>query len=107
MQKKLHIKKDDTVIVITGESKDQRGRVLEIYRKKQRVLVEGVNIISKHTKPDAQNPQGGIVKKEAPVHISNLMLIDPSSGEPTRIGRKYNDNKKLVRYSKKSGEEIK
>jgi len=107
MQKKLHIKKGDTVVVITGESKDQRGRVLEIYRKKQRALVEGVNIISKHTKPDAQNPQGGIVKKEAPVHISNLMLIDPSSGEPTRIGRKYNDNKKLVRYSKKSGEEIK
>ena len=107
MQKKLHIKKGDTVVVITGESKDQRGRVLEIYRKKQRALVEGVNIISKHTKPDAQNPQGGIVKKEAPVHISNLMLIDPSSGEPTKIGRKYNDNKKLVRYSKKSGEEIK
>ncbi|MCD6566417.1 MAG: 50S ribosomal protein L24 [Bacteroidales bacterium] len=107
MQKKLHIKKGDTVVVITGESKGQRGRVLEIFRKKQRALVEGVNIISKHTKPDAQNPQGGIVKKEAPVHISNLMLIDPSSGEPTRIGRKYNDNNKLVRYSIKSGEEIK
>ena len=107
MQKKLHIKKGDTVVVNTGESKDQRGRVLEIYHKTQRALVEGVNIISKHTKPDAQNPQGGIVKKEAPVHISNLMLIDPSSGEPTRIGRRYNDNKKLVRYSKKSGEEIK
>jgi len=107
MQKKLHIKKGDTVVVITGESKDQRGRVLEIYRKTQRALVEGANMVSKHTKPDAQNPQGGIVKKEAPVHISNLMLIDPSSGEPTRIGRKYNDNKKLVRYSKKSGEEIK
>ncbi len=107
MQKKLHIKKGDSVVVNTGESKGQRGRVLEIYRRKQRALVEGVNIISKHTKPDAQNPQGGIVKKEAPVHISNLMLIDPSSGEPTRTGRKYNDNKKLVRYSKKSGEEIK
>ena len=107
MQKKLHIKKGDMVVVITGESKDQRGRVLEIYRKTQRALVEGANIVSKHTKPDAQNPQGGIMKKEAPIHISNLMLIDPSSGEPTRIGRKYNDNKKLVRYSKKSGEEIK
>ena len=107
MQKKLHIKKGDTVVVITGESKDQRGRVLEIYRKKQRALVEGVNIISKHTKPDAQNPQGGIVKKEAPIHISNLMLIDPLSGDPTRIGRKYNDSNKLVRYSIKSGEEIK
>ncbi|NQU80616.1 MAG: 50S ribosomal protein L24 [Bacteroidetes bacterium] len=103
----MHIKKGDTVVVNTGESKGQRGRVLEIYRKTRRALVEGVNIISKHTKPDAQNPQGGIVKKEAPVHISNLMLIDPSSGEPTRTGRKYNDNKKLVRYSKKSGEEIK
>ncbi|MCK4700427.1 MAG: 50S ribosomal protein L24 [Bacteroidales bacterium] len=107
MHKKLHIKKGDTVVVITGESKEQRGRVLEVNRKTQRALVEGVNIISKHTKPDAQNPQGGIVKKEAPVHISNLMLIDPSSGDPTRIGRKYNDKKKLVRYSKKSGEEIK
>ena len=107
MQKKLHIKKGDTVVVITGESKEQRGRVLEVNRKTQRALVEGVNIISKHTKPDAQNPQGGIMKKEAPVHISNLMLIDPSSGDPTRIGRKYNDKKKLVRYSKKSGEEIK
>jgi len=107
MQKKLHIKKGDTVVVITGESKEQRGRVLEINRKTQRALVEGVNIIFKYTKPDAQNPQGGIIKKEAPVHISNLMLFDPSSGEPTRIGRRYNDNKKLVRYSKKSGEEIK
>ncbi len=107
MHKKLHIKKGDTVVIITGESKEQRGRVLEVNRKTQRALVEGVNIISKHTKPDAQNPQGGIMKKEAPVHISNLMLIDPSSGDPTRIGRKYNDKKKLVRYSKKSGEEIK
>jgi large subunit ribosomal protein L24 len=107
MHKKLHIKKGDTVVVITGESKEQRGRVLEVNRKTQRALVEGVNIISKHAKPDAQNPQGGIMKKEAPVHISNLMLIDPSSGDPTRIGRKYNDKKKLVRYSKKSGEEIK
>ncbi len=107
MHKKLHIKKGDTVVVITGESKEQRGRVLEVNRKAQRALVEGVNIISKHTKPDAQNPQGGIVKKEAPVHISNLMLIDPSSGDPTRIGRKYNDKNKLVRYSKKSGEEFK
>ncbi|MBE9509321.1 MAG: 50S ribosomal protein L24 [Bacteroidetes bacterium] len=103
----MHIKKGDTVVIITGESKEQRGRVLEVNRKAQRALVEGVNIISKHTKPDAQNPQGGIVKKEAPVHISNLMLIDPSSGDPTRIGRKYNDKNKLVRYSKKSGEEFK
>lgn len=107
MRKKLHIKKGDTVVVNTGESKDQQGRVLEVYRKTRRALVEGVNMISKHTKPDAQNPQGGIVRKESPIHISNLMLIDPASGEPTRIGRRYNDNNKLVRYSKKSGEEIK
>lgn len=107
MQKKIHIKKGDTVVVITGESKEQRGRVLEIDRKTQRALVEGVNIVSKHAKPDSQNPQGGIIKKEAPVHLSNLMLVDPSSGEPTRVGRKYNDGKKLVRYSKKTGEEIK
>jgi large subunit ribosomal protein L24 len=107
MQKKLHIKKGDNVVVITGESKGQRGRVLEMIRDKQRAIVEGVNMVSKHTKPNAQNPQGGIVKKEAAVHISNLMLVDPASGEPTRIGRKLNDKNKLVRYSKKSGEEIK
>ncbi len=107
MQKKLHIKKGDTVIVITGESKGQKGRILEVDREKNRALVEGVNMVSKHTKPNAKAPQGGIVKKEAPVHISNLMLVDPTSGKPTRIGRRLNDNSKLVRYSKKSGEEIK
>jgi large subunit ribosomal protein L24 len=107
MQKKLHIKKGDTVSIITGESKGQKGRVLEIDRKKERAIVEGMNMVSKHTKPNAKAPQGGIVKKEAPIHLSNLMLIDPTSGKPTRIGRRLNDNKKLVRYSKKSGEEIK
>ena len=107
MQKKLHIKKGDNVVVITGESKGQRGRVLEMFREKERAIVEGVNMVSKHTKPNSENPQGGIVKKEASVHISNLMLVDPASGEPTRIGRKLNDKDKLVRYSKKSGEEIK
>lgn len=107
MQKKIHIKKGDTVIVITGESKGQKGRVLEVDREKNRALVEGVNMVSKHTKPNSKSPQGGILKKEAPVHISNLMLVDPASGKPTRIGRKLNDNNKLVRYSKKSGEEIK
>jgi large subunit ribosomal protein L24 len=106
MQKKLHIKKGDTVMVITGESKGQKGRVLEVERDKQRALVEGVNMVSKHTKPNAKSPQGGILKKEAPVHISNLMLVDPASGKPTRIGRKLNGKNKLVRYSKKSGEEI-
>jgi large subunit ribosomal protein L24 len=107
MQKKLHIKKGDTVKVITGESKGQKGRVLEVDRAKNRALVEGVNTVSKHTKPNAKSPQGGILKKEAPIHLSNLMLIDPASGKPTRIGRRVNDKNKLVRYSKKSGEEIK
>jgi large subunit ribosomal protein L24 len=107
MQKKLHIKKGDTVIIITGESKDQKGRVLEVDRDKNKAIVEGVNMVSKHTKPNAKVPQGGIIKKEAPVHLSNLMLVDPTTGKPTRIGRKLNDKNKLVRYSKKSGEEIK
>jgi large subunit ribosomal protein L24 len=107
MQKKIHIKKGDTVMAITGESKGQKGRVLEVDRKKNRAIVEGMNIISKHTKPNAKAPQGGILKKEAPIHISNLMPVDPASGEPTRIGRRLNNKNKLVRYSKKSGEEIK
>jgi large subunit ribosomal protein L24 len=81
--------------------------VLEVNRDKSRAIVEGVNMVSKHTKPNAKAPQGGILKKEAAIHISNLMLIDPTSGKPTRIGRKLNENSKLVRYSKKSGEEIK
>jgi large subunit ribosomal protein L24 len=80
---------------------------LEVYPGSNRALVEGVNMVSKHTKPNNENPQGGIFKKEAPVHLSNLMLVDPSSGEPTRIGRKLDENNKLVRYSKKSGEVIK
>lgn len=95
------------VMVITGESRGQKGRVLEVNREKERVIVESVNMVSKHTKPNAKAPQGGILKKEAPIHISNLMLIDPASGKPTRIGRRLNDKNKLVRYSKKSGEEIK
>lgn len=107
MQKKTHIKKGDTVIVITGESKGQKGRVLEVNREKERALVEGVNLVSKHTKPNAKSPQGGIIKKEAPIHISNLMLVDPATGKGTRIGRRLNEKNKLVRYSKKSGEEIK
>jgi len=107
MKRKLHIKKGDTVIVISGESKGQQGRVLEVLRDKYRAIVEGVNMVSKHTKPNAQSPQGGIIKKEASIHISNLQLVDPTSGGPTRIGRKLNSKNKLVRYSKKSGEEIK
>jgi large subunit ribosomal protein L24 len=107
MQKKLHIKKGDTVVVITGNDKGRKGRVLEVIRKKDRAIVEGVNLMKKHTKPDAKNPQGGIIEQEASVHISNLMIIDPKTGEQTRVGRKLNDKGKLVRYSKKSGEEIK
>ncbi len=107
MQKKTHIKKGDTVIVLTGESKSQKGRVLEVDRDKNRAVVEGVNMVSKHTKPNTKAPQGGIIKKEAPVHISNLMIVDPASGTPTRVGKRLNEKNKLVRYSKKSGEEIK
>ena len=107
MQKKLHIKKGDTVVVITGVYKGKKGRVLELIRKTDRAIVEGVNMIKKHTKPNAKNPQGGIIEQEAAIHISNLMLVDPKTGEPTRTGRRLNDQGKLVRYSKKTGEEIK
>jgi large subunit ribosomal protein L24 len=107
MQKKLHIKKGDLVFVYAGESNGQQGRVLDVVRKKDRAIVEGVNIVSKHTKPNSARPQGGITKKEAPIHISTLNLIDPSTGKPTRVGRKVNENNKIVRISKKSGEEIK
>jgi large subunit ribosomal protein L24 len=107
MQKKIHIRKGDTVMVITGESKGQKGRVLEVDRDKDKAIVEGVNMVSKHTKPNAKAPKGGILRKEAPIHISNLMLVDPTTGKATRVGRKLNDNNKLVRISKKSGEEIK
>ena len=107
MATKLHIKKGDTVVVIAGESKGQRGKVLSVQVEKHRAVVEGINMVSKHTKPNAKNTQGGIVKQEAPVHISNLMLVEPANGNPTRIGRRIGENGKLVRYSKKSGEEIK
>jgi large subunit ribosomal protein L24 len=107
MNKKLHIKKGDMVYVNAGDDKGKKGRVLEVIVKKNRAIVEGINLISKSTKPNAKAPQGGIVKKEAGVHISNLNPIDPTSDKPTRVGRRLNDNNKLVRYSKKSGEEIK
>ena len=104
---KLHIKKGDIVFVNTGEDKGKTGRVLQVLVADQRAVVEGVNMGSKHTKPNAKNPQGGIEKKEAPIHISNLNVVDPKSGKATRIGRKLNAEGSLVRYSKKSGEEIK
>ncbi|WP_158825045.1 50S ribosomal protein L24 [Mucilaginibacter lacusdianchii] len=104
---KLKIRKGDLVKVIAGDSKGQQGKITEIIVATNRAVVEGVNMISKHTKPNAANPNGGIVKKEAPIHISNLALVDPKTGAATRVGRKKNDAGKLVRVAKKSGEEIK
>jgi large subunit ribosomal protein L24 len=105
---KLHIKKGDTVYVNSGEDKGKTGSVLKVLVKENRALVEGINMVSKSTKPSAKNPQGGIVKQEAPIHISNLNVVDPKTGKPTRVGRKLgSDGRTLVRYSKKSGEEIK
>ena len=104
---KLHIKKGDTVYVNAGNDRGKTGRVLSVLVSKNKAVVEGINIVSKSTKPSAKHPQGGIIKMEAPVHISNLNLLDPKSGKPTRIGRRRNEAGKSVRYSKKSGEEIK
>ena len=104
--KKLHIKKGDTVYVNAGNDKGKTGKVLSVNPDKDRVIVEGVNRVKKHTKPNSKQPQGGIIEQEAGIHISNLQLIDPKSGKPTRVGYKMVDDKK-VRYAKKSGEEIK
>ena len=104
--KKLHIKKGDTVYVNSGEDKGKTGKVLKVLVEKDRAIVEGVNMVSKSTKPSAKNPQGGIVKQEASIHVSILNLIDPKSGKPTRIGHKVNESGAKVRYAKKSGEEI-
>jgi large subunit ribosomal protein L24 len=100
---KLHVKTGDNVMVISGKDKGKKGRILAAYPKTGRVLVEGVNMVKKHTRPNASNPQGGIVTQEAPIHSSNVMIIDPKTGEPTRIGHKIVDGKK-VRIAKKSGE---
>ncbi|HZX58336.1 MAG TPA: 50S ribosomal protein L24 [Mucilaginibacter sp.] len=104
---KLKIRKGDLVKVIAGDSKGSQGKVLEIITDKNRALVEGANMVSKHTKPNAATPNGGIVKMEAAIHISNLMLVDPKSGKPTRVGRQRNAAGKLVRIAKTTGEEIK
>ena len=104
---KLHIKKGDTVYVNSGDDKGRTGKVLKVLVDKRRAIVEGLNMVSKSQKPSAKNPQGGFVKQEAPIHISNLNVVDPKTGKPTRIGRKLNADGKLVRYAKKSGEEIK
>ncbi len=104
---KLHIKKGDTVYVNTGKDKGKTGKVIKVFVEEQRAIVEGLNIVSKTQTPNANNPQGGIIKMDAPIHISNLNVVDPKTGKPTRIGRRLNEEGKLVRYAKKSGEEIK
>jgi large subunit ribosomal protein L24 len=104
---KFHIKKGDTVMILAGESKGQSGRIIRIIPKANRAVVEGVNMVYKHQKPSATNPQGGRIQMEAPLHISNLMLVDPKTGEPTRTGRRREDNGKLVRYSKTTNEVVK
>ena len=104
---KLHIRKGDEVIVLAGEDKGRKGKVLKVLVERERAFVEGINMVSKSTKPSAKNPQGGIVKQEAPIHVSNLSLIDPKSGKATRIAIKKTDDGKKVRIAKKSGEVIK
>ncbi|TCC88115.1 50S ribosomal protein L24 [Pedobacter frigiditerrae] len=106
-QAKVKIRKGDLVKVIAGDSKGQQGKVQEVLVAKSRVIVEGINLVSKHTKPNAATPNGGIIKKEAALHISNVQLVDPKSGKTTRVGRKLNADGKLVRVAKISGEEIK
>ena len=103
----MKLKTGDKVVVIAGKDKGKEGKIIKTLRAENRVIVEGVNMVSKSVKPNAKNPQGGIVKQEAPIHISNLNVIDPKSGKATRIGRRLNDKGKLVRFAKKSGEEIK
>ena len=105
---KIKIIKNDTVIITTGNSKGVKGKVIKVFPKENKAVVEGANLISKHTKPNAANPQGGIIKQEAKIHISNLMLIDPKSGNPTRVGRRKDEESgKLLRFAKKTGEVIK
>jgi len=104
---KLHIKKGDTVYVNSGVDRSKTGRVLKVHVKEKRAVVEGINMVSKSTKPSSKSPQGGIIKKEMPINISKLNPLDPKTGKPTRIGRRLNEEGKLVRYAKKSGEEIK
>jgi len=103
---KIHIRKGDTVKVIAGNDKGKTGKVLEVNTQKYRAIVEGANMVTKHEKPSAANPEGGIKQTEAAIHISNLMVVDPSNGEASRVGRKANAEGKLQRYSKKSGEFI-
>ena len=103
---KLHVKKDDTVFVISGKDKGKKGRVIASYPRENRVLIEGINMVKKHAKPSQENPRGGILDQEAPIHVSNVMLIDPKSGQPTRIGYKVLENGSKVRIARRSGEQI-
>jgi large subunit ribosomal protein L24 len=100
---KLHVKKGDTVKVIAGDDKGKTGTVTSVLTDKQKVVIEGLNLVSKHQKPSAKNPNGGIVKQEAPIHASNVMLVEPATNEATRSGKKLNNDGKLQRYSKKTG----
>ncbi len=104
--RKFHIKKGDKVEVISGNHKGQSGVVLEMLREKNRAIVEGLNMVTKHIKPSAESPEGGVEKTEAGIHVSNLMLVDPKTGERTKTGRKRDDSGKLKRYSKKTGQFI-
>ncbi|MBW8049464.1 MAG: 50S ribosomal protein L24 [Cytophagales bacterium] len=106
-QPKLYIKKDDNVKIIAGNNKGKTGRVLKMFPAQRQAIIEGISMVSAHMKKSENNPVGKIVKKEMPIHISNIMLIDPASGDPTRVGRKINKDGKLQRYSKQTGEFIK
>jgi large subunit ribosomal protein L24 len=104
---KVHVRKGDTVIVIAGDAKGKEGKVTKVLISESKAIVEGLNMVKRHLKPTATKPQGSIVEKEAPIHVSNLQLKDPKNGKPTKVGKKLDSNKKLVRYSKKTGEVIK
>jgi large subunit ribosomal protein L24 len=103
---KLHVKKDDNIIVISGKDKGKKGRIIAAYPRENRVLVEGVNMVKRHTRPNPTNQQGGIIEREAPIHVSNVMHIDPKSGKPTRVGNKTLENGTKIRIAKRSGESI-
>jgi large subunit ribosomal protein L24 len=102
----MKIKRDDTVLIISGNDKGKRGRVLRVYPEQDRIIVEGVRMMKKHTKPTQRDPQGGIIEREAPLHVSNVMLVDPKNDEPTRVGRQSLDEGRRVRVAKRSGEMI-
>jgi large subunit ribosomal protein L24 len=102
----MKIKRDDTVLIISGNDKGKRGRVLRVYPGQDRVIVEGVRMMKKHTKPTQRDPQGGIIEREASLHVSNVMLVDPKNDEPTRVGRQRLDEGRRVRVAKRSGEMI-